>query len=413
MLQTQAIDTRYKELCLELELVRDALKNSQQELDDIGKMGTSDARAQNYAYVVENAPVAVVITDARGLIEFVNPKFEEVTGYSFYEVVGKNPNILNSGETDASTYQDLWQTIQSGSQWVGVFHNRRKDGTLFWERAVISGIKNGRGEIIHFIAIKEDITEVKEEHRKLEQERLKIIQQAKMVEIGIMASGILHEVGNPIAAIRGLICDIKDTLGQIENKEAWLEMLTPQLDHVLGEVDRITGITKDISEFSYSNRGLTELVDINTLVSTTCRLVQYDGRWDYIDLNLVLDPELPPVNAIKDQVTQVLINLLSNAAYAVDQIRTRPSVVKVSTIYNEDNVYISIDDNGCGIEQKDLPRIFDNFFTSKNPGEGSGLGLTLCKSIIDNHQGTIAIDSEFGVKTDVCISLPIESELPS
>ena len=407
--QSEITANSHSDLTTELELVRKALENSQRQLDDIHKKWASETRSKNNAYVVENAPVSVMITDARGLIEFVNPKFEEVSGYKFHEVVGKSPNILKSGETAPEDYSKLWTKVRAGEQWTGVFHNRRKDGGFFWERAVISGIFNELGEISHFIAIKEDITEVRDAPRNLEEERLKIIQQAKMVEIGLMASGILHEVGNPMAAIRGSICDLMDSCVEINDKESLRELITHQLKQVLVEVDRITGITMDISEFSYSNHAKPELMDLNTLVNTTCRLIQYDDLWSQIDLRVVLDPELPPVYAIKDQLTQVLLNLFSNAAYAVEQVKDRKSTVHVSTFHDSENVYISTRDNGCGIDSNILPKIFENFFTSKGQGEGSGLGLALCKSLIDGHQGTIEINSQLGLRTEVRIALPIDS----
>ena len=371
----------------------------------------SDVRCRHYAYVVENAPVSVIITDGKGLIEFVNPKFEEVSGYQSHEVIGKNPSIISSGEKRAEEYSELWKTILAGGQWTGEFHNRRKNGELYWENAVISGVMDEHGKIIHFIAIKEDITEVKEARRKLEQERLKLIQQSKMAEIGLMASGILHEVGNPIAAIRGMICDIRESCSTEMENISLNKMVSQQLDHILGEIDRITGITMDISEFSYSRHSRAELLDINTLIKTTCRLVQYDSRWSHIDLRIVLDVNLPPVYAIKDHMVQVLINLLSNAAYAVEQVKDRSSLVHVSTFYDDENIYISIKDNGCGIDKNDLPRIFDTFYSRKEPGEGSCLGLAMCKTLIDDQQGSIEILSQLGVRTEVCISMPIKSGL--
>lgn len=369
-----------------------------------------EVRCQHYAYVVENAPVSVIITDANGLIEFVNPKFEEVSGYHSHEVIGKNPRIISSGEKHIDEYSQLWNTILAGGQWTGEFHNRRKNGELYWENAVIKGVEDEQGNIIHFIAIKEDITEVKEARKKLEQERLKLIQQSKMAEIGLMASGILHEVGNPIAAIRGLICDIKESCSSESENLSLNKMVSQQLDQVLNEVDRITGITMDISEFSYSRHSRAELLDINNLINTTCRLVQYDSRWSQIDLRIVLDGHLPPVYGVKDHMVQVLINLLSNSAHAVEQVKERASVVHVSTYFDDDNIFISIKDNGCGIEKENLSRIFDTFFSSKAPGEGSGLGLAMCKTLIDDQYGDISIFSQHGIRTEVCVSLPLKSD---
>jgi len=366
-----------------------------------------DGRCRNYAYVVEHAPVAVVITNAKGLIEFVNPRFEEMTGYQAHELMGKNPGIIKSGEMPPEGYRRLWSTILAGKQWSGEFHNRRKSGELYWENAIISAIKDESGEIRHFIGIKEDITEVKEARRKLEQERLKMIQNSKMAEVGLMASGILHEVGNPIAAIRGLICDIQETCKTSNEGVALNKMVARQLDEVLAEVDRITGITMDFSEFSYSRHAVVDLLDLNALINTTCRLVQYDRRWSGIDLRLVLDEQIPPVSIVKDHIVQILINLLNNAVHAVEKVADRPSHVHVSTYADDDWVHILVKDNGCGIDETDLPQIFDPFYSTKAPGEGSGLGLALCRTLIDEHRGKIQLSSQAGVGTQVTVSLPV------
>jgi len=410
-LQNGTQKTQVSELEKELELVRDALKHSQHQLSSINSKGICHTDERNCAYIMKNAPVAVMITNIDGLIKYVNPKFEEVSGYQLHEVVGKNPHILKSGETNNQAYEELWQTIKEGKQWTGVFHNRRKDGELFWERAVITGIKNEQGDVAEFIAIKEDITEIKEAREKLAQERLKIIQQSKMAEVGLLAAGILHEVGNPIAAIRGLICEIKDACLDIDEQKSVYQIVNHQLDQVLNEVDRITGITFDISEFTYTGYTEYELLDVNAMINTTCRLLQYDERWSNTNLQIVLDPELPAIYAIKDHITQVLINLLSNAIHAVNQTSDKNSLVEIFSRYDIAQIQVIVKDNGCGIETKNLPKIFDNFFTSKAPGEGMGLGLAMCKSIINSHRGNIEIASLPGKGTEVCISLPTESQL--
>jgi len=120
------------------------------------------ARAESlrkFSYAIEQSPSLVVITDTLGCIEYVNPKFTRVTGYTLNEVLGKNPRILKSGEMPASEYRQLWQTITAGEEWRGLFHNKKKDGELYWESASISAIKNKAGEITHFVAVKEDITQ--------------------------------------------------------------------------------------------------------------------------------------------------------------------------------------------------------------------------------------------------------------
>jgi len=121
----------------------------------------TEEKMRQLSQAVEQSPVSVVITDTKGIIEYVNRKFSELTGYSLAEVVGKNPSILKSGECPAATYQEMWARITSGGTWSGEFHNRKKNGELFWERAVISPVLDASGEATHFLAVKEDITERK------------------------------------------------------------------------------------------------------------------------------------------------------------------------------------------------------------------------------------------------------------
>ena len=145
---------------------------------------------------VEQSPVSVLITDREGHIEYINPKFTSVTGYAEQEVLGNTPRILKSGEMKDSDYADLWSTILSGREWQGELHNRKKNGELFWEYASISPIKDENGEITHFLAIKEDITE----RKRLQQE---LIQIQKMESIGNLAGGIAHDFNNLLTVING------------------------------------------------------------------------------------------------------------------------------------------------------------------------------------------------------------------
>lgn len=134
---------------------------------DITNLKQAQERLKILQRATEQSPISIVITDAKGKIEYVNPKFEEVTGYTQAEVLGKNPRILKSGEASIQEYKQLWQTITAGQQWHGEFHNRRKNGELFWEAASISPIKNEEGIITHLVAIKEDITERKAREQTL------------------------------------------------------------------------------------------------------------------------------------------------------------------------------------------------------------------------------------------------------
>jgi len=134
---------------------------------DIGERKLTKDVLRTLSRAIEQSPVSVVITDPQGDIQYVNPKFERLTGYTSAEVIGQNPRILGSGENPAAEYSEMWAAISSGKTWQGEFHNRRKDGTLFWERASISPVLDEQGTLVHFVAVKEDITERKAAEQEL------------------------------------------------------------------------------------------------------------------------------------------------------------------------------------------------------------------------------------------------------
>ena len=137
-----------------------------------------------------------MITDVDGNIEYVNPKFTDVTGYTYAEVMGKNPRVLKSGHTKQGEYSDLWRTIRAGEVWRGEFHNKRKNSELFWELAAIPPVRDARGKITHYVAVKKDITE-----RKATEERLRRSQRLEL--IGQLTGGIAHDFNNVLAIILG------------------------------------------------------------------------------------------------------------------------------------------------------------------------------------------------------------------
>jgi PAS domain S-box-containing protein len=165
-------------------------------ITDITEMKTKDERLRKLSRAVEQSPASIVITDLKGNIEYVNPKFTEITGYESYEVLGENPRILKSGENPKEIYEQLWNNITSGTEWRGIFLNRKKDGSFFWESALISPVKNETGVTTHYLAVKEDITE-----QKLKDERLK----NSLKEKELMLREIHHRVKNNLQIISSLL----------------------------------------------------------------------------------------------------------------------------------------------------------------------------------------------------------------
>lgn len=388
----------------ELEIVKSKLSEEMQAREGL------EETARKFSTAVEQCPAAVVVTSTTGAIEYVNPKFVHITGYESEEVLGKNPRILKSGETSKEEYRRLWETIREGGEWTGEFHNRRKSGELFWERATISGIRDKNGVITHYLAVKEDITKYKEKTRELEEQKLKYLHQAKMAEIGLLTAGILHEVGNPIASIRGLVSEISDLNGCVGNPPL-AKRTCDNLELIKEHTDRLLSITREISDFISPQPGEYALLDLNSLIRNTSRLLRYDQRWGRLQMNLELDAALPALNAIKDQICHVIMNLLVNAADAVAEYAHGDPTITIETRHIGGHLDMIVEDNGKGMDQKTMEHACEAFYTTKPNGKGTGLGLSVCHSIVSGHNGSIGIESSANRGTRIVVSLPVDGQI--
>lgn len=247
-----------------------------------------------------------------------------------------------------------------------------------------------------------------EEHEKqLAIERQKYFHHEKMAAIGALAAGVAHEIGNPIAAISGLAQEMQEAhlRGECPHR---LEACQPGL--VLTQIARLSQICREVSDFATSRPAERELRDLNGLIRSTTSLMRYDKRFRRIDLQLHLDDQLPAVYCVGDQIIQVIMNLLVNAADALEGVTDPPPRITVTTSATPQHVCIRVTDNGTGMDDETVHHAMEAFFTTKAEGRGTGLGLALCKSIADSHNGSLEIESKRGVGTQVSILLPLATE---
>jgi signal transduction histidine kinase len=245
--------------------------------------------------------------------------------------------------------------------------------------------------------------ELEERERQSEIEREKYIHQEKTAAIATLAAGIVHEIGNPVTAIAELVRDMRDNdaSGALDYEE-----MRTSCDAVLQNLERIVAIVRDVSDFSSSPSRERELLDLNQLIRTTYRLMRYDKRLLKVGCALELDRELPPLEGNEEQLIQLIMSMLVNAADAVEGITSRVPVITISTHAESDCLHLVIRDNGSGMDEEAQKHIFDAFYSTKSVDRGTGLGLTLCQSIVTEHGGTIEIESQAALGTAVHIYLP-------
>jgi signal transduction histidine kinase len=254
---------------------------------------------------------------------------------------------------------------------------------------IISPIIDPSGKVVGFLGSHRDITE----KRHLEEQ---LIRSQKMENIGTLAAGIAHEVGNPLTSISSLVQVIQRTTDDTFAKD--------KLELVKNQINRIAKIIRELVDFSRPSYYEEKRVDINKIVNEAVNITKYGKKARHIKFNLELRQPIPPVLVVPDQLIQVFINIIINA---LDAIEDREGLITVFTRADARVVHTVIKDNGKGIKEEDMDKIFDPFFTTKRVGQGTGLGLWVSYGIIKNFGGTITVDSVPGRGTTVTISLPI------
>jgi two-component system cell cycle sensor histidine kinase/response regulator CckA len=352
---------------------------------------------------VEQSADLVMITDHSGVIEYVNPAFETLTGYSREEAIGRTPRILKSGQQSPELYQQLWQTILAGNVFRGVLVNRKKNGEIFFAEKTITPLRDSEGNIANFISSDRDITE----RRRLEAQ----LQQAqKMDAIGRLAGGVAHDFNNLLMVISAYA---ELTLDSLAPKHP----LRRNVEEIQTASRRAADLTRQLLAFGRQQMQALQLLDLNEVIQEICKMLP---RLIGEDIELILDPgrSLGKVKADTVQIEQVVMNLAANARDAMPHggtLTIETCNVRVDEAYLQrhsivppgDYVLLAVTDSGEGIPPEHLSHIFEPFYTTKEEGKGTGLGLATVYGIVKQSGGFIWVYSEAGLGTTFKIYLPL------
>jgi PAS domain S-box-containing protein len=370
-------------------------------------IGNEDTRKQAEAELnrlmtaIEQTPESVVITDTGGRVLYVNPVFERVTGYSRTEVIGQNPRLLKSNKQDSAFYRELWAKISTGEVWRGRFINKKKDGTLFTEDAVIAPVRDEKGAVTNYIAIKRDIS------HELELE-VQYRQTQKIDSIGRLAGGVAHDFNNILA----VICGHTDlALAQLSPDAP----LRSNLECIQESAERAANLTRQLLAFARRQVIEPRRINLNELIVNLNKMLR---RLIGEDIKLVTQtaPDLGQIKADPGQIEQVLLNLVVNARDAMpdggtltihtDNVTLDEDYARRHLVTPGDYVMVSVSDTGVGMTDEVKQHIFEPFFTTKEQGKGTGLGLATCFGIIQQSNGHIHSESQVDKGTQFTIYLP-------
>ncbi len=369
---------------------------------DISQRKSSEDRILLLSRAVEQSNASIIITDVAGAIEYVNRKFLEVTGYTEAEVIGKNPRILKSGDKHPEAYAALWKTLSAGGEWRGEFQNKKKNGELFWESASITPIRDTSGRVVHYLAIKEDITE-----KKLLEEEL--IRSQRMESVGTLASGVAHDLNNVMAPIMLAIGFLKKSVPDDRSQRL--------LETIDKSSRRGTAIIKQILGFARGIEGEKGLLQLRHILNETISIIRETFPRS-ITVHAAIPKDLWEMRGDPTNLHQLVLNLCINARDALPSGGNIRITAENATLDGQQTaapgqgvppgryVHLSIADDGTGMEPKVLEKIYDPFFTTKEVGRGTGLGLYTVKTIVKNHNGIIDVESTPGSGTVFRIYFP-------
>jgi PAS domain S-box-containing protein len=350
---------------------------------------------------VEQSADMVMITDAAGRIEYVNPSFEKTTGYSRGEVLGLTPRILKSGEHGAEFYRELWRTLAAGEVFRGVLINRKKTGESLVVEKTITPVRDAQGRTTNYIANDRDISD----RRKLE---TALFQAQKMDAIGQLAGGVAHDFNNLLMVISSYA-------------ELMLDHIPPgrsrrYLEEIQGASRRAAELTRQLLAFGRKQSQQLQVLDMNRvlrdIVKRLPRLIGED-----IDLQFRPGETLGKVRLDPVQIEQVIMNLAANARDAMPcggNLTLQTQHVELDEAFIETRAFVppgryillEVTDSGCGIPPEHLPHIFEPFYTTKEQGKGTGLGLATLYGIVKQSAGFVWVSSEPGCGTTFKIYFP-------
>jgi PAS domain S-box-containing protein len=357
---------------------------------------------QRLITAVEQAAEAVMITDTQGTVLYINPAFEQMSGYDRLDVMGRSPQVLASDSPDDALYQNLANVTNSGTMWQGRLVSRRKDGELYTGDATITPVRNGAGEIVNYVATMRDVT------REVQLEE-QFRQSQKMEALGRLAGGVAHDFNN-------LLTVLNLSLRLMEQQIDTQDPVWTHLQRIKETGQRAAALTKQLLSFSRREIAEPRILDLNRVVEDLSGILDRIIG-DNISLSTDLAPDLGPARLDPTQMEQVIMNLVVNARDAMPEggtLRIKTENMLLDQAYADAHpdvepghyLLLSVRDTGVGMDDEVMSHLFEPFYTTKGRGQGTGLGLSTVFGIVKQNRGHIHVESQVGQGTIFRIYLP-------
>jgi PAS domain S-box-containing protein len=367
----------------------------------------AEALMQKLSGALERTADAIVITDRNRYIEYVNPSFERLTGYRRDEVIGNKSYFLRSGLHDNKFYDELWNVIGKGEVYRGTLVNRKKDGSLYYERKTISPLKDENGCITHFISTGHDITDLIEAEERNRAHQAELAHVARLSTLGEMTSGLAHELNQPLCAITTYA---QTCLHVIQGDNCNPERVRYGLEQVVKQAELASAIFRRLRDFARKGEIRRESVCLATIVKEVMEFVSAEAHQKLVRLHRDVGTEIEHALADAIQIEQVLLNLVRNAMDAVADLEEARRQIFIDVEPGpEDWLTVEIRDLGRGCPTDMADRLFEPFVTSKP--DGLGIGLSISQGIVEAHGGRLwlAENSDMGATFRFTLPTGLES----
>ena len=368
-------------------------------LDIYSKSIAQIESALNKSIDIVDKYVIMSRTDVKGTIMSVSSAFCKISGYEPFELIGKSHNIIRHPDMPKKFFTDLWDTIKSGNMWQGEIKNRKKNGDIYWVKTTIHPNFDNSGNIISYDAIREDITSQVE----LKTQQNLLVEQSKSAAMGEMISMIAHQWRQPLQAVSILIQKLP--LLKMVNGDISDEMLEDVVSQVTSQLDYMSKTIDDFRDYFKPNKKKEE-VYIKEIIEKSMDFLAYLFKMNSIKVNYQNNSN-SSVEIYLNEIVQVFINLAKNSCDAMIEKNIENRVINITTYEDEKSLIVEFEDNAGGIKSDVLGKIFDPYFSTKNNKNGTGLGLYMSKTIIEEHSGgSINVyNTDFGTK--FIIKLPL------
>ena len=365
----------------------------------------NEALMRTLSSALEQAADSVMITDAERVIEYVNPAFELLTGYSKEEAIGRRTYFLRSGVHDKAFYGKLWDTISSGSVYRGVLVNRKKNGEEYHEEKTITALRNADGMVTHYVSTGHDITDRLKAEKAITQHQAELTHVSRLNTLGEMTSGLAHELNQPLCAITTYAQTCLRVIDSEYDKKAKLRY---GLEQVVKQADLAGAILKRLRNFARKRVLPKRCVDMRDIVNEVATLSDTELTEKGIVLSIEHNDTHLQTMADPIQLEQVLLNLLRNS---VDAMVDLPAGRRLITIRlsktGDQEVKTTLSDCGHGCSEDIVERLFEPFYTTKPNGLGIGLGIS--QSIIESHGGRLFLEHNGPAGASFSFTLPTAS----